>query len=120
MPTACRVLVIEDETVVRFLCAEILSGEGFAVSTATDPREAVRLLATQPVDVVLSDLFGPAHLALATEVIDTIRSATPAPIILVTARYEALAATAAGAAAVILKPFDVDHLIATVRAVLGG
>lgn len=57
--SATRVLVIDDEADVAELNAEVLERAGYDVHAVSDGREALRLLAQQPFDVVLSDLNMP-------------------------------------------------------------
>ena len=54
-----RVLVVDDETVIAQLIADMLSGEGYDVDTAPDGIVALARLAEQRYDVVLSDLRMP-------------------------------------------------------------
>ncbi len=52
-----RLLLVEDETLLRRLIAEYLSGEGFDVVEAADGLQAANLyMAYRPFDVVLLDL----------------------------------------------------------------
>ena len=57
--TAARVLVVEDEEVIRGLVDQVLSGEGYDVILAADGDEALELAATTHVDVLLTDLTMP-------------------------------------------------------------
>lgn len=54
-----RVLVVDDETVIAQLIADMLGGEGYDVDTAPDGRVALLRLAERRYDVVLSDLRMP-------------------------------------------------------------
>ena len=54
-----RVLVVDDETVIAQLIADMLSGEGYEVDTAPDGVVALARLAERRYDVVLSDLRMP-------------------------------------------------------------
>lgn len=54
-----RVLVVDDETVIAQLIADMLGGEGYDVDTAPDGRVALARLAERRYDVVLSDLRMP-------------------------------------------------------------
>jgi two-component system, chemotaxis family, chemotaxis protein CheY len=54
-----RLLLVEDEEVLRKLIAQFLRGQGFDVIEAADGAEAIRLLdeaGTHPIEVVLLDL----------------------------------------------------------------
>ena len=54
-----RVLVIDDEDEAASMICEILESDGHRVTTAGSGREALRLLARQEFDVILSDLRMP-------------------------------------------------------------
>ena len=51
-----RVLFVEDEFLISEWVAESLSEQGFAVHTASNAVEALRYLATEPVDVLFTDI----------------------------------------------------------------
>ena len=52
-----RILLVEDETLLRSLIAQFLRGEGFEVVEAGDGREGVeRFSSGNPFDLVLLDL----------------------------------------------------------------
>ncbi|MEJ8561654.1 PAS-domain containing protein [Yoonia sp. GPGPB17] len=50
-----RLLVVDDEVGVARLIRDVLSEDGFDVTTTTSPREALRLAKDQSFDVILSD-----------------------------------------------------------------
>ncbi len=54
-----RVLVVDDETVIAQLIADMLSGEGYEVDTARDGVVALSRLDERRYDAVLSDLRMP-------------------------------------------------------------
>ena len=59
-PTAStRVLVVEDEEVIRGLVDQVLRGEGYEVLLAADGDEAIALAGGNRVDVLLTDLTMP-------------------------------------------------------------
>jgi signal transduction histidine kinase len=55
-----RVLLVEDERMVRELTKRILVGAGFQVTEAADAEEALRRAAEEPFDVLLTDVVLPA------------------------------------------------------------
>jgi PAS domain S-box-containing protein len=57
--TAKRVLVVEDEEVVRRLVRQVLEGEGYAVLVAQDGEEAIEIAAHSTIDLLLTDLTMP-------------------------------------------------------------
>jgi len=54
-----RVLVVDDESVIAQLIADVLGGEGFEVDTAPHGLAALDRLANRTYDVILSDLRKP-------------------------------------------------------------
>jgi CheY-like chemotaxis protein len=54
-----RVLVVDDESIIAQLIADVLGGEGFEVDTAPHGLAALDRLANRTYDVVLSDLRMP-------------------------------------------------------------
>ena len=56
---AARVLVVEDEEVIRGLVDQVLRAEGYDVLLAADGDEAIELAARTRVDVLLTDLTMP-------------------------------------------------------------
>jgi len=56
---ARHVLVVEDETAIRTMLAELLQHEGYAVIEAGDGREALRRLREQRPDLIILDLMLP-------------------------------------------------------------
>jgi len=54
------ILVVDDEADVRFLLADLLEDEGFAVAEAANAESALRVLAARPnVEVLFTDLQMP-------------------------------------------------------------
>jgi len=57
-----RILVVDDEELVRSLVETVLSENGYDVLLAANADEAVRVLAVGPVDLVFADLVMPGSL----------------------------------------------------------
>ena len=53
---AARILVVDDERVIREILAEFLSLEGFAVHTVEDGEKALTELRLRPYDLLITDL----------------------------------------------------------------
>jgi len=53
------ILVVDDEAPIRRMLRKMLEREGYRVLEASDGREAVRLQAAEPADLVITDLFMP-------------------------------------------------------------
>ena len=59
LPAQARVLVVEDEEVIRGLVGQVLRAEGYDVVLAADGGEALEAAGRMPVDVLLTDLTMP-------------------------------------------------------------
>lgn len=57
--TTMRILVTDDDPVIRTLFEKRLSKEGYQVTVASDGAEAARLLDTMPFDILITDLVMP-------------------------------------------------------------
>jgi DNA-binding response OmpR family regulator len=114
-----RVLVVDDEPMVREVLERYLEKEGFAVDTAADGREALEAFETERPNLVLLDLMLPHIDGL--EVFRRIRERAPTPVIMLTAKGEEtdrVVGLELGADDYITKPFSPREVVARVRAVL--
>ncbi len=115
-----RVLVIEDEEIVRALMVEMLEDAGYDVSEAGRAEAGLTRIATQTPDVVVSDIVMPGLSGL--ELLETVRGSHPSlPVVLVTGAgtHANLAqALALGASSVVVKPFAHADLLAAVEVAL--
>jgi len=118
---ARRVLVVDDEDSVRDVLAEMLLGEGHQVSIASSSEEALRILDSQEIDIVLTDLSMPRTdgVTLAAE----IKSRKPnTKVVLLSGYGGEKAYERAGRNqcidAALSKPFDVSDISRTVRLLL--
>jgi DNA-binding NtrC family response regulator len=124
MPEGARVLVIDDEPLIRWSCAETLAASGFPVIEGDSGEAALSVLAdpNRGADVVLLDVILPDTPDLS--LLAVLRRLVPAvPIILMTAFPTAeLVAEAQrlGAFAVVEKPFDMNGLVPLVRRALAS
>ena len=84
---ACRVLIVDDDDAVRYVCAEAL--KEYDVLQAENGREALNLLAGNPVDVVLTDVMMPEMNGL--ELLETVREKEPNQIVIVPRQHNAKA-----------------------------
>jgi two-component system response regulator ResD len=119
MAADARVLVVDDEPIVRDVLSRYLSREGFEVETAADGQAALDAFeATRP-ELVVLDLMLPRVNGL--EVFRRIRSRNGAAVIMLTARGEEtdrVVGLELGADDYIAKPFSPREVVARVRAVL--
>jgi DNA-binding response OmpR family regulator len=119
MSTQARVLVVDDEPVVRDVLSRYLERDGFEVHTAADGEDAIaRFEATDP-DLVLLDLMLPRLDGFG--VFRAIRARSESPVIMLTARGEVtdrVVGLDVGADDYISKPFSPSEVAARVRAVI--
>ena len=85
--SALRVLVVDDEPLMRWAIAETLTALGYSVVEAEDGQSAVRTLAEapKPIDVIVLDCRLPDSDDLA--LLATIRSLAPASQVIVMTAY---------------------------------
>jgi two-component system OmpR family response regulator len=114
-----RVLIADDDTVVRDVVRRYLERDGLDVSVANNGTEALRVLGSQRIDVAVLDVMmpGPDGLALCRSLRQ--RSDRSVPVILLTALGEEddrIAGLEAGADDYLAKPFSFAELSARLRA----
>ena len=113
-----RVLVAEDDDAVRTLICSILSDAGYNVYEACDGLEAIDSLKKRRYDVLLTDYHMPKMDGL--ELLDLAQAMWPElPVILATSDVLLSGHTGHGllepAYAILEKPFDRGHLLATIQ-----
>ncbi len=115
-----HLLILDDEDALRDLLKEVLTGEGYRVSTAPDWRTGRTLLSQDPADVVLTDLKLPDTTGL--DVLEQVRRLDRRARCIVMSGYGsidlAVQAMKEGAVDFISKPFKPDVVVLTVRRVL--
>jgi len=112
-----RVLVVDDEAALARALAINLKARGFEVATAPDGRTALDLVARFHPDVVVLDLGLPDLDGL--DVLEGIRGWSPVPVLVLSARTtgdEKVEALDRGADDYVTKPFDMNELLARIRA----
>lgn len=115
-----RLLLIEDDTMIGKAVRMGLTQAGFAVDWVTDGRAAELSLANGVYDLAILDLGLPKKDGL--EILTTLRAMGSAmPVLIASARdtvRDRIVGLEAGADDYVLKPFDLDELVARVRALL--
>ncbi|WP_209624088.1 response regulator transcription factor [Saccharothrix coeruleofusca] len=118
-------LVVDDEPTVRELLSATLRFAGFRVTSASTGAEAVASATAQPPDLVLLDVMLPDVDGF--EVVRRLREQGargrrgPVPVLFLTARdrqADKVAGLSLGADDYVTKPFDLEELIARIRAIL--
>jgi DNA-binding response OmpR family regulator len=114
-----RVLVVDDEAIVRDVLVRYLEKDGFRVATAADGREAVERAASDRPDIVVLDLMLPEIDGF--EVFRRIRETSEVPVVMLTAKREEIDRVVGlelGADDYVSKPFSPREVVARIRAVL--
>jgi len=115
-----RILLAEDEPILRVTLADDLAGEGYEVTAAADGTEALRLIQERGFEAALLDLRLPGVDGL--HLLERFKAANPPGIAIMMTAYgtipSAVAAMKAGAADYLVKPFPVEDLLVLVRGLL--
>jgi len=115
-----RVLLVEDDEMIGESLREALRRQGFAADWVRDGRAADAVLASERFDAVLLDLGLPQRSGL--DVLKAARARGDAtPVLVLTARdalADKVAGLDAGADDYLVKPFELDELLARLRAVV--
>ena len=117
-----RILVVDDDDLVRDLFRTILSGAGYEVATARNGAEALTALDSRPADLVLTDILMPEKEGV--ETILEIRQKHPGVGIIAISGGGPIKnllpleiAGKAGADLILSKPIERENLLAAVRRV---
>ena len=114
-----RILVADDEDIIRETIAEVLAKSGALAVVARDGNEAIAMIRAQHFDLVLSDIKMPGRNGY--EVFAAAREANEnCPVILITGfgydpNHAIVRAGKEGLASVLFKPFKVEQLLDEVR-----
>jgi DNA-binding response OmpR family regulator len=119
-----KVLVVDDNQDVRELIVHILSADGFHVYAAVDGENALAILNSNPVDLVLLDVMMPGMSGL--DVLKEIRTGSnkkirEVPVMMITAMSstdDVDQALAIGANSYVVKPFRGTTIREKVRKIL--
>jgi two-component system, OmpR family, alkaline phosphatase synthesis response regulator PhoP len=115
-----RILVVEDEEVIRMTLGDRLENEGYTVEFAVDGEEALRKATRDAYDLILLDVMLPKKSGY--DVCRDIRMAgNVVPIIMLTARgqiVDKVLGLKIGADDYVTKPFDAGELLARIEALL--
>lgn len=121
-PASSTLLVVDDEPKIRRILELALGDLGYRVLCAVDAESGERMVAAEPVDLVLADLQLPGRSGI--ELLERIRAAHPdLPVILITAHgsvESAVRAIKLGAFDYVVKPFAVEEIEALVARALDG
>jgi two-component system chemotaxis response regulator CheY len=122
MPMA-TILAVDDSASMRQMVSFTLKGAGYDVQEACDGSEALNIAKTKKFDLVLSDVNMPVMdgIELVTE-LRKLGEYKFVPVLMLTtesAGDKKMAGKKAGATGWIVKPFNPDQLLNTIKKVLG-
>jgi two-component system, OmpR family, response regulator MprA len=114
-----HILLIEDDEAIVRMLRRGLAYEGYQVETALDGETGLALARDHHPDLVILDLMLPGMDGL--EVCQRLRGGSNVPILMLTAKdtiQDRVQGLDAGADDYLVKPFELDELLARVRALL--
>ena len=117
MNASLSILIVEDDLRMRQLLRDTLAAEGIFAEICEDSREALRILNTQKVDILVTDLMMP-HVG-GMEILEEARRNNPDCAVILITGYgtieSAVEAIRKGAYDYVQKPFEPDALMLIVR-----
>ncbi len=116
---SARILIIEDDEAILTFLRRGLAYDGYQVDTAKDGQTGLLLARDTPPDLIVLDWMLPGLDGL--EVCRRLRQGGPVPILMLTARdtvNDRVQGLDAGADDYMVKPFNLDELLARIRALL--
>ncbi|HEY4380969.1 MAG TPA: response regulator [Acidobacteriaceae bacterium] len=116
--TRPRILLVDDDESLLDALALVLEQNDFAVSSASNVNQALALIASNPFDVLVSDLHMPEY-GDGLTVVSAMRHANPAAVTVIFSAYPEMKRAAQEILkqtdAVVVKPLGVDNLIHVIR-----
>jgi DNA-binding NtrC family response regulator len=123
--TKARIIVIDDQEPIRRLIRRTLESHGYSIAEASDGAAGLKLLAQEPAEIVITDIFMPGQDGIVT--LRQIRKEFPRVKVIVISGGDATGtldmrrdAEFLGAVRSLGKPFTGAELVRLVEAVLEG
>jgi len=115
-----RILVVDDEQIIRESISFILKKEGYTVTEAANGKEAYEKLLADSYDLIITDLEMPEMKGI--ELLDNAMQFNPQSLVMIITAYgsldTAINALRKGACDYILKPLEFDELLVKIRRLL--
>jgi len=115
---ATKVLLVDDDYVLRCTLAEVLEERGFDITSAATVSEALKLISSNTYDVLLSDLHMPGA-GDGLTVVSAMRHANPKAVTMLLSAFPEMDAAAHAilrqADQILVKPMDVTALVAAIN-----
>lgn len=116
-----KILIAEDDSLVREAVRQLLAREGYCVGTAPDGLEAIKILTMDEVDLVVTDVRMPG--AGGMDVLRHARRVAPDTAVIIMTAYgtleTALEAMRQGAFDYLTKPFQIEQMTFAVEKAYG-
>lgn len=115
------VLVVEDEWLIRMSLVDAFRAAGWCVLEASGGAEALALLrGARRIDMVLTDMRMPGSTDGLGVLAVSLEARPGVPVVMVSGHLDPDVALAAGAAAVLAKPYRLDEMVAVVGGLWRG
>ncbi len=114
-----RILIVDDEKMIRNVVKEYAEFEGYETKEAEDGMEAVEICRKENFDIIVMDIMMPRLDGYSA--IKEIHKTKPIPVIMLSARgeeYDKLFGFEIGIDDYVVKPFSPKELLARIKAVL--
>ena len=116
-----KILVIDDEKLIRWTLEDVLRKEGYAVIVAESGEEGLKLVEEHGPDLIILDLRLPGMQGM--EVLERVKKIEPKTVVIIVTAHgsaeSAVEAMSKGAYDYLNKPFDVDEVRLVIRKALG-
>lgn len=109
------VMIVDDDPAIREILKEAFRDQGFVVITASNGEVAFRALSSFDPDVIVLDIHMPIMDGVAFAAAYQARPGRHAPIVVFSTAADSQRVRSIRPASVIMKPCDLDLLIATVE-----
>ena len=113
-----KILLVDDDEVVRYSLGRILEETGFAVTTAANVTEALKYITSENYDVLLTDLHMPGA-GDGLTVVSAMRHANPKAVTMLLSAFPEMDAAAHAillqADEILVKPMDVPALVDAIK-----
>jgi CheY-like chemotaxis protein len=113
-----RILLVDDDELVRAALSEVLEHSGFAVTSASDVVQALKRISSETYDVLVTDLHMP-EAGDGLTVISAMRHANPLAVTLLLTAFPRMEAAAQAillqADEILVKPMDVTLLVDVIK-----
>ncbi|MBM4169199.1 MAG: sigma-54-dependent Fis family transcriptional regulator [Ignavibacteria bacterium] len=117
---AQRILVVDDEQIIRESLSFVLKKEGFEVDEAANGGEALTMQDARPYDLVITDIEMPEMRGI--DLLEHVAKHTPETFVIIITAFgsleSAVTALRRGAYDYVLKPIDFDDMLHRIRKLL--